>query len=234
MLVEKASKFIELVETTQRLESEKDLLMQFRSRSTQLQELVRVLNEISMSYQVMRNAGIDSPNFKDTLEPVFVLTNSKIKLYLEKPDWILDTTEFQSFQKSIKNSVELVKKSLLENWSRYIQATCPHIHQETLIIFSKISSFQRDIEAMRNHLVHIDSLSKQLPISVSVTDQLKTSIDELNLLWAKFGQGNVPEDVLSFLKVAGSLNGAPIHLFTSSVVSWLEQHDILRHCTIRI
>lgn len=234
MLVEKASRFIELVETTQRMESEKHLLMQFRSRSTQLQELVKNLNEVSVSYQVMRNAGIDCPNFMDTLEPVFILTNSKIKLYLEKPDWVLDTTEFQSFQKTIKSSVELVKKRLLENWSQYIQSACPRIQQETLSIFSKISSFQRDIETMRRLMLHIDSISKQLPVSVSVTDQLKTSIDELHHLWAKFGQGNVPEDVLSFLKLAGSSNGAPIHLYTPSVFGWLEQHDILKYCTIRI
>ncbi|MCW3795384.1 hypothetical protein OM416_27635 [Paenibacillus sp. LS1] len=234
MLVEKATRFIKLVETTHRMEVEKDLLMQFRSRSIQLQELVRSLNVVSTSYQVMIDAGIECPDFRDTLDPVLRLTDSKMKLYHEQSDWILETTEFQSYQKTLKNSVEFLEKKLLEYWNKYIQESCPRIQQETLNIFEKISSFQRDIATMKSHLLDIVSLSKQLPLKVSVTDQLKNKINELHFLWEKFGQGNVSEDILIFLKQAGSSNGAPINLYTPSVIRWLEQNGILKHCTIRI
>lgn len=234
MLVEKAQSFIKLVEITQRMGSEKDLLMQFRTRSSSLQDLVRSLNEVCNSYYVMKKAGIKCPNFNEALESTLTITNTKTKLFLEKPEWLLDTTEFQSFHRIIKNSIEQVRKRLLEIWLQYIREIRPFIQEETLSIISKISSFQHDIEIMRSNLNTIDSISKRLPDSEHVMDQLKKSIDELNLMWAKFGQGNIPMDVLSFLKQAGSLNGAPIHLCTASVMNWLNEHDILKYCTVRI
>lgn len=234
MLAVKATRFVELVEKKEKLEKEKDLLKQFRTRKQQILEVVAMFTVVSSSLQVMRSAGITCPDYTQIVAQATAMVENKLKLFTEKPEWILDTTEFQSFQKTMKSIVDSIQKTLLEVWKVYVLSLIPHIQKETLGIFKNISSFRDDISKMEQHLQTVQELSSRLPSQPTDIKQLQEQCDDLHKIWSKFGQGNVPDTVLTFLKLAGSSSGAPIALWTSEVITWLNEQGITNRCTIRI
>ncbi|WP_438447071.1 hypothetical protein [Gorillibacterium sp. sgz5001074] len=234
MLATRSQRFIELVNTKQRLESEKESLKFFTTRKTALQEIVSALAGVSTSYQVMTNVGIPCPNLRETIESALTMVKIRLKHFLDNPNKALDGQEFVPFQRQLKSAVETLNKRLLDIWNAYIQQSLPHIQTETLVIFKKISSFQQDIEVMNQRLQLIGNASNHLPMTVNEVKKVTEEIKSVHAIWNRFGQGNVPGEVLEFLKLAGSPNGAPIRLWTSEVIQWLEEQGIKEHCTIRI
>ncbi|RNB92516.1 hypothetical protein EDM56_02135 [Brevibacillus fluminis] len=234
MLAVKASRLVELVEQKEKLEREKDLLLQFTTRKQQLKEALEGLAEVTLSMNTMRNIDIACPDFTNVINNVSNMAEVYRKNIEQQPEWILESSDIPSFVRSLKSASTTVKKALLDAWKTYVNSLLPQINQETLLIFRKISSFRADIEKMEHHLQAIHTIASCLPLNDSDIKKLQDRSADIHQIWMKFGQGNVPKEVLDFLKLAGSSVGAPIHLLTPEVITWLEDHGITNHCTIRI
>lgn len=234
MLTEKATIFIKLVDKKQRMEKEKQLLMSFQTRKSELQELLAGFLGVCHSLAVMRKKQIECPDLHDIVEPTKMLAQEKWQLFSKKPDWLLDKAEFLAFQKAVKGNTSTIYQLLLQTWRAYIESLTPPIQPETMSIFRKIPSFQMDVDLIGQHQNDLHAFFNRLPESDDEIEQVKKRCAALHELWKKFGQGSVSNEVLQFLKMAGSPTGAPMSMWTNEVATWLQEQDILNDCTIRI
>ncbi|MFF2091284.1 hypothetical protein [Paenibacillus sp. NPDC058174] len=234
MLAVKSATFIELVERKKLLEENKEQIQLFKTRHFELRNALIELAKIRSKYLLMRDAGIPCPKFGEILSPIEEIAKHKQQLFIENPQLVLEKTSFQTFIKAIITTVTSVCQGLLQEWKIYIEGLMPYIQQDTLNIFKKVPAFKRETELIEQHMASLRTHMNNLPIDSAEIEKLKEMSKVLHQLWKKFGQGDVPTEVLHFLRLAGSSTGAPLSILTEEILNWLNEHGIYNDCSIRI
>lgn len=206
----------------------------FKTRQIELRNALIELARIRSNYLLMRDASIPCPELGEILSPIEVIAKDKIQLFTKNPQSVLEKTAFQAFIKAIKTTVTAVSQGLLQEWKLYVEGLMPYIQQDTLNILKKVPAFKWETELIEQHMASLRNHMNRLPNVNAEIEQLREISKVLHQLWNKFGQGNVPPEILHFLRLAGSSTGAPLSILTEEILNWLNEHGIYNDCTIRI
>ncbi|MEA5511953.1 hypothetical protein VB715_19455 [Crocosphaera sp. UHCC 0190] len=232
MLLEKSKQLIELSQRKIELQKYANNQQGFKSRQEQITEYYQQVIKVLEPLRLFRSKGLISVDFAPLVENLLNLVQLTVKHYQENPEWIIDNQNFNrsKFQSSINKLTSTIETQLLEIWKNYLKRKLPSTNSEFLNILDQIDQFKPTIQRIRQLEIQISS--EEFPKYQERFDHIENLIQQLNDTWNTLNAENVPDEVLKFLKAAGSNTGASFNLLTPTVEAWIKEHR-LSH-TLRI
>jgi hypothetical protein len=119
-------------------------------------------------------------------------------------------------------------------WSEWVQRRMPAIDQEVLSVLAGVNALRTAVAKVQTLLGQIKSCIQKLPQSKEDVDQVVLLCADANRDWHELAGDGIDPEVLAFLRVAGSADGAAYDLLTPSILEWIEAHGLRRVLRIRL
>lgn len=235
MILTRAQELRHSLDKKQKAEREKLELKSFQNRRDELDKYVRRTAEIIKTLRVLRirrivEAQWSQPEGKYVLQ---LLQEAQSK-FVTDSEWIIGQSALDELKRNLDSYLKKLADSLKKVWKEFCRLNLPMLPDDVLQVLGQISSYREDVALIRKHLQDMQGRAEILPNLVSDVDafmELKQEIDEA---WQRLGQGELPEDVLKFLKSASSKQGAGLHLLTPEVVQWLESNHLQSSFSVQL
>lgn len=140
---------------------------------------------------------------------------------------------FTGFQASADKAVGELERRATGAWQRYTAQKTPDISAEVLAALeadpragSTVVRIERLAEALRS------LRDRPIPSPEELTE-FDEGTAQLRSAWSTLDVEGLSEEIVAFLRVANSDEGAPLDLLTKSVREWLEQRGAASHYVIR-
>lgn len=129
------------------------------------------------------------------------------------------------FNQPLTQLPQKVKTALLEAWENWAKKNIPEIDGDVLDILGGIVTLRESVIAVRSLKASAETICTSLPNGDDV-DQLKKLCEKISDAWHNLTGEGIPNDVLVFLRTAGSRDGARFDLLTTEVLDWLTIHGL--------
>lgn len=130
------------------------------------------------------------------------------------------------FNQPLTQLPQKVKTALLEAWENWAKKNIPEIDGDVLDILGGIVALRESVNTVRFLKVSAETICTSLPNENDDVDQLKQLCKKIADAWHNLAGEGIPNDVLVFLRVAGSRDGARFDLLTTEVLDWLTIHGL--------
>lgn len=234
MLLEKSEQLIQLSQRYIELHKYAKNHQGFKTRQEQITEYCNQVLEVVEPLRLFRSKGLISGDFAPVVENLLELVQSTLKEYQQNPECIIDSQNFSraKFQSSINKLTSTLKQQLLQAWQSYLTRNLPSLNSDLLNVLWKVDAFQPTIHKIRQLNIQINR--DVIPKYQEQFDHAERLIQQLNDTWNTLNAENFPEDVLKFLRAAGSNTGASLDLLTPTVETWIKEHHLSNTLRIRL
>lgn len=212
------------VEQLKRFHKIRDLFTQQVNRLGPLLSVLRTLRSANLAY-------IDLSQDAKPLATKVVAIRDQFRA---KPESIIDERTFTPapFSESVTGIGDQLQADLQAAWSKYTDRNIPATNREVLDVLA--TAFPREVQQLRQRAERLDLTRHTLPTNAEELREFDDDVAELQQAWSQLGGGDVPAEVIAFLKAAAAPTGAAIDLLTDDVRRWLTQHGIARSFAIRV
>ena len=149
----------------------------------------------------------------------------------EDPSAITSDRNFTNLKKTIEKFGEQTEKVVNDQWKQHVSEIAPKIDNK-LLAHHRNTSFAAVVANLETNAKEAKKLARTAPVDAEVFAQLAGYWHEIRTNLARIPQADDP-DVQAFLNAVGSESGAGIETLTSSVITWLQENDMLDEFCIR-
>jgi hypothetical protein len=135
-----------------------------------------------------------------------------------------------TFKSPLEGYASRLREILAEAWQTYLGTKVPPINEGALATL-EAAGLQKQVAQLRNVLVRMRDIQRQLPVDDAPIKTLATLAKEAKEAWNELGQ--VPAPVLAFLRKA-SRREAVLADLNEDVRKWLAEKDLLKHLRISL
>jgi hypothetical protein len=233
MLLEKSRELVELSQRKKSLQNFANNFQAIQTRKKQIDDAVAVIQPFVEALKAFRQRGINNIDLTHKAESILSFVISAEDNLQKNPDWILENKNFKgSFLKSnIDNLKTTVEQQLSEAWKSYRDRQMPSTNNEILNVLAKVEAFKSTV--LQIQITDRDIKNVVYPKTNAEFEILERKIEQLKYLWNSLSSDEVPEAVLSFLRLAAN-QGAPLSLLTPEVQDWINKHNITASLRIRL
>ena len=211
----------------------------FEHRANQLSEPAEQLEALTVPAKVLRDAGATIEALgSGKLNALRSMLKTVQKNYVDDPQTILDPIPNEDARpkllEPLKHLPNVVRPALEQSWQRWIESRAAFINTEILELFAKVPSFSSDVARIRHLQEQLRLMSTTLPTSDDIPNRVLATAEGINNTWQRLTAEGLPDDVLLFLRAAGSREGANYEMLTEETMEWLERRALVRTLRIRL
>ena len=92
-------------------------------------------------------------------------------------------------------------------WKNFVDEKKPNLNFEQLNILEKIPELETKVKELKDCLETINRQKETFPIKVEDFDLILSISNDMTQLWNQLSSEKIPDEVLNFLKKAGSYEG---------------------------
>ena len=137
------------------------------------------------------------------------------------------------FIQPLKLLMDRLQKDAENQWSEWLEGQIPQIGSALLEILGRISDFRTPIAEVRTKQQHLGSIAKTLPSDQQDIATARTLAEEFTIAWRELNAENLPQEILEFLRDAGTHQGASLSKLTPAVLAYLVEHRLQNSFTVR-
>lgn len=137
------------------------------------------------------------------------------------------------FIQPLKLLTDRLLKDAENQWSEWLEAQMPQIGSALLEILGRISDFKNAIAVVRAKQQQLGTIARTLPANPQDIATARAHAEELTVAWRELNAENLPQEILEFLRDAGTHQGASLSKLTPAVRAYLEQHQLENSFTVR-
>lgn len=195
----------------------------------ELAPLARTLEVIGISRALLLKESIELPD----PEPPGELTAKEVgtlrSAFADDSGVIIDSAETRSRKKLLARVAAIASawhNQTLQAWSEFVGQLTPDLDGEVLLILQGVPDLSRSVQEAREGLEDLRKASAQLPARAADVDLVRSIADRTRVVLGSIGGGDMPQEVIRFLRAAG-VGGADLGQLTDTVRVWLEKHEIV-------
>ncbi len=191
-------------------------------------EIWTVLRDASLVEDVQVNWTKQAASFSENLK-------SLRESYAKDRTFLIDQNRF-TFKTDFEQPVEGLTKKLYDisvrTWQAHFEHSVASKNKDVLDVLSKIDAYADGVRNIRRITQELENWRGRPPETENDLSRFHSAAEEVKVAWTSLEGGNLPPNVLAFLKEAGSA-GAPLDKLTDEVLSWLRAHRITPSFRIR-
>lgn len=236
MLLEKSKQLIELSDKKINIQENNRQREGFETRRNELKDMMNQIIPLINLFKLFQSRQlIDRTLVYEVRNQVDQLL-SDINLvkdnFNQDSQWILDNQKFKAkdLKRKLNSLINKINQILQILWENYKVNKLPSTNEEILRLLGGINAFKSTVERV-NYLRR--QIPEKLPTNEAEFQQIEETINNLKQTWESLSSENVPENVIYFLRAAGS-QGASLQLLTPDVQNWLDKHQITNSLRIRL
>ena len=232
MLIDDCQQLSTLAKSVTDLRSNVAELKNFKTRQTEIEQIVRELKPLVEALQAFKEKGIYGFTLLQEVENFLAQVIDVEKQFKNEHKWLLGAKKIKPLEDKSKSLREAIEKQLRQQWITYRSNHLPTISNDFLSILAKIPTFSKTVAA-------VQSLSSQIRVIDYPKDRdqfqkVEEALTKLITEWSRLNSDEVPTEVLTFLREAATINGAPMNLLTPTVQNWLDDKGIDSSFRIRL
>jgi len=210
----------------------------FELRATQFSEPSRRLRELASCAEVLSGDGIRVEGLdRAWLEQLRLRLTSLRDAFEESAPTILDPTpnedaRFLVFQ-PLDKLPAAVEGALKASWNSWIVEQSPPITEDVLVVLIAVSALRDTVSQIQRLRNQVRQWANTLPASAAVVATVRATCEEIRRAWELLAGGDLPEEVVTFLRAAGR-DGAPYTMLTPATEAWLRQNRLLDTLKVRL
>ena len=231
MLLNRTNQLISRLTNFESLQKSSNESKRFIERSEKLKKITKEIEQIVSIVKLFRREGFDV-DVTNLLSYAHSLFEKLKRKWEEDKHSIIEAHDF--FNKVRFNKIEQeIKVELEEQWKEFISKNRPSLNKEQLDGLVNIPDLKGVVIELREHLKTLNSLLDTFPNQeadfkyvISITDQMKE-------LWSQLDSKNIPEEMMSFVKRAGTIEGVNLEEITPEIITWLKDNNLIHLCQVR-
>ena len=233
MIVSRCERLRIRIETKKQVERNAREIARFKKVRDILTQQATRLSSLVASSGVLEAAGITVRPYSTGSDAAIALVRKLKQSFAESPDIVVDE-QFNPvrLERALKAAAEALQEHLISCWRRYALGLIPPAN--TAVLDALGAAFFREVHLIRTASAKLAQAAERLPGSLEEIRTIKQEATRVHETWGQLGGGDVPQEVLTFLRSAASSSGAELDLLTEEVRSWLASHRILNSFTIRV
>lgn len=190
-------------------------------------ELKRVLDIVLL----FRNVGLQI-DIEERFNS-FINSFNEMKLNWENDKNSLLAQNTFTTRNNISSIYNQTYQDLYNKWQNFIDDKKTNVNFEQLNILVKIPELETKVLELRKCLEKISILKESFPSKEDDFELVISISNEMSEIWGQLSSENIPDEVLNFLKQAGSQEGIKLSEINSRIIFWLTEHNLTQLCQVR-
>jgi len=231
MLVNRTDQLISRLTNFESRQKSSNESKRFIERSEKLKKITKEIEQIVLIVELFRRQG-----FKVDIENLLVYAHSlfeKLKVKWEEDKHsIIEAHEF--FNKVIFNKIEQeVQRKLEEQWQEFITKNRPSLNMGQLDSLVNIPDLKGVVIELKEHLENLNNLKNSFPNQDANFQYVISITDKMKELWSQLDSKNISEEMMHFVKKAGTIEGVNLEEVTPEIIIWLKENNLIHLCQVR-
>lgn len=229
MLIDECRQLMTRITEKERLRRHLEQLSKFEAVRDQLaQRSLARLSPLVESWRALRDAGIATGSVADTARPVLEEVTALQAAVRDDPEAALDQRRFRprAFSDRVETVAARLQDVLTRAWQEHTAAQPITTNRELLDVLDRLPRFRPTIQRIRSLADRVRQAQGTLPASRAQVDAYHSLVAQVRAEWQQLGGGQVPADVLVFLRGAVGPAGARLEHLTEEVRRWLAEHQL--------
>jgi hypothetical protein len=231
MIVNRIEQITKEIEELQKKKELSNQTTKFVQRNEELSfisnELEKVLNIIMLFREIGFNIDVRE-KFKGFISSFFTMKDN----WEKDENSIITQNQFTS-RNNIKNIHNEIFQDLFTMWKNFVDEKKPNLNFEQLNILEKIPELETKVKELKDCLETINRQKETFPIKVEDFDLILSISNDMTQLWNQLSSEKIPDEVLNFLKKAGSYEGIKLSEINANILMWLSEHSLTQLCQVR-
>lgn len=211
----------------------------FEDRARQVKAPALALENAAAHGKVLKDAGVAVEGVDgDAVARWRNRLNGLLESFQLSPTSILDPSPGEDVRRVLFEPLRQVAATLdgaLQNsWQTWVDEQVPQISADLLQVLGAVPALSSAVSVVRSAQSELRLMAARLPSDVEDVVAAKSKAQRAQETWQTIVGGDIPEEVVLFLRAAGQRDGAAFLLFTTVVRDWLTQHSLLASLKIRL
>lgn len=231
MLLNRTNQLISRLTNFESLQKSSNESKRFIERSEKLKKITKEIEQIVFIVELFRREGFDV-DVTNLLSYAHSLFEKLKRKWEEDKHSIIEAHDF--FNKVRFNKIEQeIKVELEEQWKEFISKNRPSLNKEQLDGLVNIPDLKGVVIELREHLKTLNSLFDTFPNKEADFKSVISITDKMKELWSQLDSKNIPEEMMSFVKRAGTIEGVNLEEITPEIITWLKDNNLIHLCQVR-
>lgn len=236
MLIDACQQLTARITEKERLRRHLEQLNKFEAVRDQLaQRSLSRLSPLVESWRALQEAGIIATSVADAARPVLDEVAALLAAVRDDPEATLDQRRFRprAFADRVEAVAVRLQAELTRAWQDHTAAQPITTNRELLDVLDRLPRFRPTIQKIRALVERVRQAQGTLPASAAQVSAYQQLVAQVQSEWQQLGGGQVPADVLVFLRGAVGPTGARLEHLTEGVRHWLTEHQLEGSFAIR-
>lgn len=191
---------------------------QFVAHAERLRPLWRVAKGlIKREYHIERQAA-NAKSLNMQLGQILVVAE-------ETPEMLADPATLRDVGGFVGRLVDSLQRSCAQAWAEYRRSRDMRVDDAVLSVLGELPAFSHQVSRIRGLRSRLMEW-RDLPKSGEDLDAFDALADALQATWTSISGEGIPDEVMQFLREAGSGDGARLERVTPAVMDWLRDNGI--------
>jgi hypothetical protein len=209
----------------------------FATRASQLEGPVNELHQLRQLALEFAINGIDIPFDKAATLGIVIRAKEILEAFTADPKSLTEGDESfrQQFLPGIRSVSQQLKVALETGWQQRVDKELEALPQDVLTALETVSSYRAQILMIRGCDEDAKRLRSMLPALGGVATRLAAlaqTVTKKDLAWQSLKGSELPDEVIDFLKQAGT-HGFSLADLTALITQWLSERGLLGSFRIR-
>lgn len=231
MIVKRIEKINNQIEELNVIKELSTKTTKFLQRNDELKSISIELSKVLDIVLLFREMGIQIEIEERFTNFIMYFNEMKLKWNTDKNS-ILSQNSF-----IIRNNISTIYnetyQELYKKWQNFVNEKKTNVNSEQLNILIKIPELKVKVLELRRCLEKVNQLKESFPSKIDDFELIISISDEMSKLWSQLSSEKIPDEVLNFLKQAGSNEGIRLSEINSNILFWLTEHNLTQLCQVR-
>jgi len=203
----------------------------FLQRNDELKSISIELSKVLDIVLLFREMGIQVDIEEKFTNFIMSFNEMKLKWNDDKNSILLQNSF--TTRNNISSIYNETYQELFNKWQNFVNEKKTNVNSEQLNILVKIPELEAKVLELKKCLERISLLRESFPSKTNDFELVISISNEMSKLWSQLSSEKIPEEVLNFLKQAGSYEGIRLSEINSNILFWLTEHNLTQLCQVR-
>lgn len=231
MILNRIEQLAKQIDELQKKKEISNQTTKFIQRNEELNSISKELEKILYIVLLFREIGFNV-DVKEKFESFINAFKLMKHNWEENVSSIINQNQFIS-----RNNIEKIQDQIFQElffiWKNFIDEKKPNLNFEQLNILEKISELETKVKELKKCLEVLNNYKEKFPTNIDDFNLIVSFSDTMTELWKQLSSEKIPEEVLNFLKRAGSYEGIKLSEINANILMWLSEHNLTQLCQVR-
>ncbi len=236
MLIDDCRRLTARISEKERLRRHLELLNKFEAVRNQLaQRAIARLSPLVACWEALQAATIPTASVAEAARPLLAEVTALLGAVRADPEAALDQRRFRprAFFDAVEDVASRLQAELTRSWQDHTAAQAITTNRELLDVLDRLPRFRPTIQRIRALVERVRQAQATLPANEAQITAYRQLVGQAQAEWQQLGGGQVPAEVLVFLRGAVGPTGARLEHLTDGVRHWLSEHQLEGSFAIR-